>query len=68
VTVGRYLAALVKVDAFPVDDVIPRASYNEIIDRLKRFEIDWTAPCDRCKVIDWVRVLPHIKLSIVSND
>jgi hypothetical protein len=44
----------VKIDAFPVDDVLSRASYNDIIDRLERFELDWTPPCDRCRRIDWV--------------
>jgi hypothetical protein len=57
----------VKVDAFPVDDVIPRASYGEIIDRLKLFEMDWTAPCDRCKFIDWVSNLPHAGLSLQAT-
>ncbi|KAF2677236.1 hypothetical protein K458DRAFT_378687 [Lentithecium fluviatile CBS 122367] len=53
-TIGRYLAALVKVDAFPVDDVMPRASFHEIIDRLRQFELDWVPPCGRCRSIDWV--------------
>lgn len=56
-TIGQYLAALVKIDTFPVDDVIPRASINDIVARLKQFEFDYIPACNRCRSIDWVYVV-----------
>jgi hypothetical protein len=40
-TVGRYLAALVKVEAFPLEWVFSKHSANTALERLDEFKFDW---------------------------
>ncbi|KAF1960219.1 hypothetical protein CC80DRAFT_438829 [Byssothecium circinans] len=56
-TVGRYLGALVAVNAFPIEDIINRSSINDIVKRLNDFELNWNPKCNRCKSVDWLYVV-----------
>jgi hypothetical protein len=65
-TIGRYLGALVKVDAFPVEDAVNRSSIREILDRLRKFKVDRPSrSCNRCQLVDWVS---HVIISYVSTN
>ncbi|KAF2441643.1 hypothetical protein P171DRAFT_456641 [Karstenula rhodostoma CBS 690.94] len=56
-TIGQYLAALVKIDAFTIEDALQRSSFQEILDRMKEFTFDYNPACRRCRSIDWVYVV-----------
>ncbi|KAJ4294427.1 hypothetical protein N0V90_008117 [Kalmusia sp. IMI 367209] len=64
-TIGQYLAALVQVDAFPIEDVVKRSSINEIVERLKQFQFDYSPTCRRCRSIDFVYV---VKMTIQAAE
>ncbi|KAF1975991.1 hypothetical protein BU23DRAFT_578813 [Bimuria novae-zelandiae CBS 107.79] len=56
-TIGQYLAALVKIDAFPIENAVTRSSFQAIIDRMKEFKYDYTPACPRCRSIDFAYVV-----------
>ncbi|KAL5404395.1 hypothetical protein PMIN06_008958 [Paraphaeosphaeria minitans] len=56
-TIGQYLAALVRIDAFTIEDALQRSSFHEILDRMKDFSFDYNPECRRCRSIDWVYVV-----------
>jgi hypothetical protein len=46
-------AALVKIDAFTIEDALQRSSFQEILDRMRHFSFEYNPACPRCRSIDW---------------
>lgn len=50
-------AALVKVNAFPIEDAVGWSSISEIVDRMKGFAFRHPTICRKCYGVDCVRVV-----------
>ena len=55
--IGRYLLALTKCNAWPVDDVLSYSSVIQVARRLKAFDYNYTPKCARCRSIDWETIV-----------
>ncbi|RMZ66069.1 MFS transporter [Pyrenophora seminiperda CCB06] len=55
--IGRYLFALTKCNAWPVDDVLNYSSITQVVRRLKAFSYNYTPKCARCRSVDWETIV-----------
>lgn len=60
-TVGHYLHSLTRIDVFPVDEAVSRASITQLTCRLDSFAYDFTPSCARCKGMGWENVVRKAK-------
>jgi len=51
-TAGHYFAALVKIEAYPLEKHFPKNSVNKLLERLEMFHMGPIGTCFKC-CIDW---------------
>ncbi|ORY10862.1 hypothetical protein BCR34DRAFT_625062 [Clohesyomyces aquaticus] len=52
-SIGRYIAELVHISVFPLDETFSQTSINQLFERLDRFRYTYTPNCQKCEIIDW---------------